>query len=164
MIALWVGNDLSPSDIASVEAHVIDCVECQGQVEKLMSSSDILASFNSDSPRNPNDSVWPGLKQQLPVRRSGTELRSGLSRSFVLAVSILTASVAVAILPDYFAASAIGTHPVRPVQSISFPNYEVRDDGFVRYYYDPSWRSLERLDSRTDGAVQNSVIGRNVGY
>ena len=164
MIALWVGNDLSPSDIANVESHVIDCVECQEQVERLMSSSDVLASLNDDLPRNPNDSVWPGLKQQLPASRAKRGSRVNLTRSVVLAASMLVATIVIAILPDLFAVSRPAVRPDRAVQSVSFPNHEVRDDGFVRYYYDPSWRSLERLDSAHSGTMSGSVIGRNVGY
>ena len=164
MIALWVGNDLSPSDIASVEAHVIDCAECQEQVEKLMSSSDVLSSLNVDLKRNPNDSVWPGLQRQLPARRIEKARTRGRVHSVLLAASFLVASVALAVLPDHFATPVPKFPAGATAQSVSSPTYEVPDEGFVRYYYDPSWQTLERLDGASTGISLNSVIGRNVGY
>ena len=182
MIALWVGNDLSRSDIASVESHVIDCEACQEQVEKMMASSDALSSLNADLPGNLHDSVWPGVKQQLPASLPPAESRSRFVRQMFLAGTILAASIALAILPDVpmpgwsspSQTTSAGLKsprviPVDSAQSIEIPRrslrpvYQLNDGVFLRYYYDPSWLALEKLTRPYDESSQRHV-GRNAGY
>ena len=99
-IGLWVGNDLSQSAIESLEQHIENCPKCQERAEVLLSSSDVLLAFNTETVRSPSDSVWDDVRQQIEADPRRERLRSHqLTGGLLLAAAMLL----LAVLPDLLA-------------------------------------------------------------
>ncbi|MHC4875996.1 MAG: anti-sigma factor [Planctomycetota bacterium] len=156
MIALWVGNDLTPAEAEAVNEHVEDCPDCQQHVEALLNSSDVLVAFNAATLQTHRDSVWPQLEQQ--IAQSATEPsptlnpRRSVLRSLGMA-SVAALSFCVAILPDYLRDSITTEHAL-PVFVDGVSNVAVQGetatplelpDNVTRVYPLESWLVLERL-------------------
>ncbi|MBC8290333.1 MAG: zf-HC2 domain-containing protein [Planctomycetes bacterium] len=151
-IGLWVGNDLSQSAIESLEQHIENCPKCQERAEALLSSSDVLLAFNSQTVRSPSDSVWDGVRRQIEEDPRRERRRSGqITAGLFLAAAMLL----IAVLPDLLATPP---YPVIPV-SDSTPKVIIPPD-YSPYYPDPTWRELEALDDPASG----KPTARNAAY
>jgi len=151
-IGLWVGNDLSQSAIESLEQHIENCPKCQERAEALLSSSDVLLAFNTETVRSPSDSVWDDVRQQIEADPRRERLRSHqLTGGLLLAAAMLL----LAVLPDLLATTPARVFPVgdsAPVMVLP-PEYS-------RYYPDPTWQELETLDTPSRrGAARNAAYG-----
>jgi len=152
-IGLWVGNDLSQSAIESLEQHIENCPKCQERAEALLSSSDVLLAFNTETVRSPSDSVWDGVRQQIEAdprreRRRSYQLTGGL----LLAAAMLL----LAVLPDLFA-----TAPARVVPVGDTAPTVLLPPEYSPYYPDPTWQELETLNIPTAGrgTARNAAYG-----
>lgn len=151
-IPLWVGNDLSQSAIQSLEQHIENCPKCQEHAEALLSSSEVLLAFNSQTGHSPSDSVWDGVRQQIEenprreVRRSG-QITAGL---FLAAAMLL-----IAVLPDLLAT------PPQPLVPGEAARAVIMAPEYSRYYPDPTWRGLESLNDEPAGGRSRA---RNATY
>lgn len=168
MIALWVGNDLTPAEAEAVNEHVEGCPDCQQHVEAMMNCSDVLETFKSETVKSKHDSVWPELEARLTQPASGFSSRQ--SRSVLRSVGMLSVAAltfAVAILPDYV--------PRRPATEQFFSGISVSDvstnavsasperqqrlpRNFVPVYLDPSWQILDAL--KKDEPASRQYPGR----
>jgi hypothetical protein len=152
-IGLWVGNDLSQSAIESLEQHIENCPKCQQRAEALLSSSDVLLAFNTETVRSPSDSVWDDVRQQIEAdprreRRHSHQLTGGL----LLAAAMLL----LAVLPDLFA-----TVPTRVIPVGDAAPVMILPPEYSPYYPDPTWRELETLDTPTSrrGTARSAAYG-----
>ncbi len=154
MIALWVGNDLTPAEAEPVNEHVEDCPDCQQHVEALLNSSDVLVAFNAATLQTRHDSVWPKLEQQIAQSTTGQgqNTRRSVLRSLGMA-SIAALSFCIAILPDYLRDNATAENAI-PVFIDGVSNVAVQDDSaapqqlpadVIRVYPLDSWLILEQL-------------------
>ena len=158
-IRLLVGDDLSQNEIEPVQEHIAECAPCRQHVEELLSSSDVLVAYNAESLSQPQKSVWPNIAEQLPARPASPQ-RSGWNLPQPLLVAAAAAVImAAGILPDLLPTART---PVPVGIRVSSPAEAGLPAGeYVRDYPDPSWRSLETLDSapryRPRGPVRNVV-------
>lgn len=152
-IALWVGNDLSQSAIESLELHIENCPECQERAEALLSSSDVLLAFNSQTVRSTSDSVWDGVRQQIEDDPSRERRRSArVTGGLFLAAAMLL----LAVLPDLFATPPVRAIPVGDsVPSVILP------PEYSPFYPDPTWRELEtlKIQSSHRSTAHNAAFG-----
>ena len=151
-IPLWVGYDLSQSAVESLEDHIENCSGCQEHAEVLLSSSEVLLAFNSETARSSSDSVWDGVRLKIGEdpqreRRRSRQLSGGLLLAAVLLL--------LAVLPDFFA-----TAPVRVVPVSDAPPSVVLPSEYAPFYPDSSWRKLELLDGPSVGRP----VARNAAF
>lgn len=152
-IALWVGDDLSQSAIESLEKHIENCSECQERSEALLSSSEILLAFNTQTARSPSDSVWDGVREEIEAdprreRRRSHQVTGGLLLSAALLL--------LAVLPDLFA-----TPPARVIPVGDAAPAIILPPEYAPYYPDPTWEELETLDNSASGrgTARNAAFG-----
>jgi hypothetical protein len=155
-IALWVGNDLSQSAIESLEHHIENCPKCQERAEALLSSSDVLLTFNTETVRSPSDSVWDRVREKIEEDPRREARRSGrMTGGLFLAAAMLL----IAVLPDLIATPptpSIHGHGVE-----AFTPKGIKSPDYSPYYPDPTWRELEVLN---DGSARVESKGRNASY
>jgi hypothetical protein len=151
-IPLWVGYDLSQSAVESLELHIENCPECQEYAEVLLSSSEVLLAFNSETARPSSDSVWDGVRLKIKGDRQCESRRSlHLSAGLLVAAMLLL----LAVLPDFFA-----TVPVRAIPVSDAPPSFVPPSGYSPFYPDSSWRKLESLE----GPAAGRPVARNAAF
>ncbi|MBI1311290.1 hypothetical protein GC176_08275 [bacterium] len=157
MIALWVGNDLSQAEAESVREHVNNCSDCQQHVEALLSSSDVLVSFNAATLQARRDSVWPKLEARIAQSDeagSSTGKRLGGAFRTIGMISVAALTFLVAMLPDHLRQQSTGDEvlPSIAVSDVSTKSVATPAEqrqglprGFEPVYFDSSWQILEVL-------------------
>lgn len=155
-IALWVGNDLSQSAIESLEHHIENCPKCQDRAEALLSSSDVLLAFNTETVRSPSDSVWDGVRQKIEEDPRRDTRRSGqITGALFLAAAMLL----IAVLPDLIATPPSPSITGQGVDA--FAPKVIMSPDYSPYYPDPTWRELESLK---EASTKSKSKGRNTSY
>jgi hypothetical protein len=155
-IALWVGDDLGNSAVASLEAHVDDCQPCNDYREALLRSTDVLDTFNSQSlPERKSDSVWNAVRKELPSQLPETAPRGRFMVQVVAPIMVAAALIFLALMPPLVDASP---HAMKVGEK---PNLEL-PRGFAPHYPDPTWRTLKGLEDPTYSPRTDRL--RNVGY
>jgi hypothetical protein len=156
-IALWVGDDLSHSAVTSLITHVDNCSPCHEFREELLHSTDVLATFNTQSlPERKSDSVWNAVKEQLPSQVPERSRRGRFMVQVVAPLTVVAALVFLALMPPLTDSSA------HAMQVGEKPNLDALPRGFEPYYPDPTWRSLQGLVN-PDYKPEDDRF-RNVGY
>lgn len=157
-IALWVGNDLSQSAIESLEHHIENCPKCQERAEALLSSSDVLLAFNTETVRSPSDSVWDGVRQKIEEDPRREARRSGrITGGLFLAAAMLL----IAVLPDLIATPPAPSVSGYGVDEGSFAPKVILSPDYSPYYPDPTWRELESLK---ETSMKSNSKGRTASY
>jgi hypothetical protein len=155
-IALWVGDDLGHSAVASLIAHVDDCLPCREYREDLLHSTDVLDAFNSQSlPERKSDSVWNSVREQLPSQVADSSLRVRFIVKVVAPVLVVAGVIFLAIMPPL-----VGASP-QAMQVGEKPNLDL-PRGFAPHYPDPTWRVLKGLEDPSYSPRTDRM--RNVGY
>jgi len=151
-IPLWVGDDLSQSVVESLEDHIENCPECQQHAEVLLSSSEILLAFNSETARSSSDSVWDGVRLKIGEDRQPDR---GHSRQWAGGMLLVAALLLLAVLPDFSAVAPVRTIPVSDAPSpVGLPAE------YAPFYPDSSWSKLELLD----GPASERPVARNAAF
>ena len=133
-----------------------NCPKCQERAEALLSSSDVLLTFNTETVRSPSDSVWDPVRQKIEEDPRREARRSGrMTGGLFLAAAMLL----IAVLPDLIATPptpSIHGHGVE-----AFTPKGIMSPDYSPYYPDPTWRELEVLN---DGSARVESKGRNASY
>lgn len=111
-LALFVEDDLPVSEVAALQAHVLECAVCRNFLLSLEASQQALKEL----------ATQPIADEALAVLRSRATAIQAASRRDVQWRWALTAAVIAALLPGaYLALSRLRTHETRRVQAASAP-------------------------------------------
>lgn len=68
LIALWVGDDLTPDAEADLNRHVAECSCCNAHFQQMRHSVERLQDPGLSDEYRIHDSLWPDLASRLPPR------------------------------------------------------------------------------------------------
>ncbi len=64
-LPLYVGQDLEPEEMATVEAHLAGCASCEAQHERARDAREVLLASGRQTAEGPAPSLWEGVRAGL---------------------------------------------------------------------------------------------------
>ena len=144
LIALWVGDDLDPSDEQTLKQHVLHCEECQTHFARMKASMTVLQQFDGGSGTDLDNSVWPDVSHRI-VSQSKAPSRRPPARGRIW-VATLAVAAALVVMVSFSIAPVVSPHDLSS-EMLTRASYAETDRSLDDAVYpDASWRSLENAD------------------
>lgn len=133
-LGLRVGADHDPRLEGQVQRHLAECPQCRKFAEDVKSSSAVLRKVANASPEIACESVWPGIRNHLPVPASTVIAREQRGARSQWAGWLSVAALAAACVAVMVVSSNTPVFDYNPDQSFAtgnnpvFPAFPVRQE------------------------------------
>ncbi len=144
LIALWVGDDVDPSDEQTLKQHVVHCEECQTHFARMKASMTVLQQFDGGPGRGLDNSVWPDVSHRIESQSKAAS-RHAPARGRIW-VPTLAVAAALVVMVSFSIAPVVppGDLSSEVITRASYGEIDGRLNDAV--YPDASWRSLDNAD------------------